>query len=69
MVDFAELNRRTGRDRAVAKIVAMIITMMVVRMVSRRVGQTIFAVSARTCWMNCRGLVRAISLSRSDGCP
>ena len=51
------------KEEKVANSVAMIMTMTVVSPVSRRVGQVIFATSARTCWMNCRGLVRAISLS------
>ena len=49
--------------KKVAKSVAMIMTMTVVSMVSRRVGQTTLAVSARTCWMNCRGFVRAMGRS------
>ena len=52
--------RRSTEKKKVANSAAMIITITVVSPVSRRVGQTTLAVSARTCWMNCRGLVRAI---------
>ena len=39
---------------------AMMKTMIEVSVTSRRVGQTTLDTSVRTCWMNCKGLVRAM---------
>ena len=55
------LNAPSMAKKKRARSEAMIITMIVVRTVSCRVGQTTFAVSARTCRMNSPGEVFATS--------
>ena len=54
---------RSTRKKNVAKSVAITMTIAVVRPTSRRAGHTILAASARTCWMNWKGLVLAVGRS------